>query len=329
MTAALIALGSNLGERKNYLDETIKQLAANPRIQVVAVSSWRATSPIGGPPGQPEFLNGAALLETSLDPHALQSVLEGIEAAAGRSRQVTWDARTLDLDLLLYGSEVIDSPRLIVPHPRMTFRRFVIEPAAEIAPKMVHPVIRWTIETLRDHLRTALPYIAITGPPGVGKTELAKAAASATGGRFLADPARGEIIESDELSTHAIGREIKFSGLRVQQLAAVDWDGGSTSAPAISDYWIEQSACYALLPRGQFLQSSTIAGMSRAHLWPAPKLHVFLDTDSPTPEFDLLRKLLRKQLMEPNRGPILWLDGVPLVLAITQLVAAIQAMESR
>src|SRR5690606_25069559 len=98
---------------------------------------------------QSPFLNGAVLLETSLAPHELWQVFQQVELAAHRQREVTWGPRTLDVDLLLYNKLVLDSPELTIPHPRMMFRRFVVEPAAEIAPSLVHPLVEWRLETLR------------------------------------------------------------------------------------------------------------------------------------------------------------------------------------
>ena len=95
--------------------------------------------PIGGPAGQEPFLNAAALLETSLPPAELLARLQRIELHLGRTRETRWAARTLDLDLLLYDNLVLNTPYLTLPHPRMAFRRFVLEPAAEVAPEMAHP----------------------------------------------------------------------------------------------------------------------------------------------------------------------------------------------
>ncbi len=92
---------------------------------------------------------------------------------------------------MLYSDEIIDAPNLdlIVPHPRMAYRRFVVDPAAEIAPDWVHPQIGWTLARLHEHLHTAVPYVAIIGPPWVNRPQLAKAAAEAVSGVYLADPA--------------------------------------------------------------------------------------------------------------------------------------------
>ena len=136
------------------------RLVAQPQIAVAAVSCWRETAPVGGPPGQPPFLNGALLAETSLAPHDLLAALQQIENDLGRRRAERWGPRTIDLDLLLYDELVLDTPSLTLPHPRMAWRRFVLEPAAEVAGAMLHPTIGWTIARLLEHLNTARPYVA-------------------------------------------------------------------------------------------------------------------------------------------------------------------------
>lgn len=156
----LIALGSNLGDRAAILTRAVDRLSATPGITVLRVSRIYETAPSGGPPGQGPFLNAAAMLQTSLEPLALLAVLHNIEAELGRVRDVHWGARTLDLDLLLDGGRVINSPALTVPHPRMQTRRFVLEPAAEIAADMLHPVLRRTI----GELLAELPADALTNP---------------------------------------------------------------------------------------------------------------------------------------------------------------------
>lgn len=123
-------------------------LDALPRTRLVRSSRLYETEPVGGPPGQGEYLNGAALLETELGAVELLAELQRIESEFGRVRTEHWGARTLDLDLLLFGSEVIKSEKLWIPHPRMGGRRFVLEPAAEIARDMVDPVSGRTVGEL-------------------------------------------------------------------------------------------------------------------------------------------------------------------------------------
>ena len=140
MPQALLALGSNLGDRAATLERAIDLLRHTAGIAVLRVSQWHETEPVGGPAGQNRYLNGAALVKTALDPQAFLCELQRIEAELGRIRGERWGPRTIDLDLLLYDALVVDTESLTIPHPRMTERRFVLVPAAEIAPAMLHPV---------------------------------------------------------------------------------------------------------------------------------------------------------------------------------------------
>lgn len=151
---AYIALGSNLGDRRATLDGAVAALRERPGLRVVRWSSWIETEAVGGPAGQPMFLNGAAEIETELPPRALLAVLQEIEDRFGRVRGEADGPRTLDLDLLLYGDRVIDEPGLVVPHPRMSGRRFVLEPLAEIAPAASDPVSGRTVAELLESLRS-------------------------------------------------------------------------------------------------------------------------------------------------------------------------------
>ena len=173
MARTLIGLGSNLGDRTQRLDIALQLLGSSGDCRVLRRSAWFRTQAVGGPPDQPEFLNGAAVLETSLDPQQVHGRLLDVEARLGRRREVRWGPRTIDLDLLLFDGEVIQSPELVVPHPRMVVRRFVLVPAAEIAADWVHPTLGWALGRLLAHLDGAAPYLALTGPPASGKTTLA------------------------------------------------------------------------------------------------------------------------------------------------------------
>src|SRR4029453_2833784 len=115
MAMCLLGLGSNLGDRVGNLLESIRLLRR--RAEVLRISSLHETLPVGGPPNQPNFLNGAALVSTDLPPHELREVLRDIEGQLGRVRSDRWGPRTIDLDLLLYNQQVIHSPELTVPHP--------------------------------------------------------------------------------------------------------------------------------------------------------------------------------------------------------------------
>lgn len=133
MTRAYVGLGANLGDREATIGAAIAALPG-----VVAVSELRETDPVGVTE-QPAFLNGAVALETDLSPRELLESLLAVERALGRERRERWGPRTIDLDLLLYGSETVDEPGLTVPHPRLHERRFALEPLAELDLEIMVP----------------------------------------------------------------------------------------------------------------------------------------------------------------------------------------------
>ncbi len=156
MTTAYVGLGSNLGDRRALLDGALARLAAEPGLRLLAASRWIETDPVGGPP-QPRYLNGACALESALEPRELLSRMLAIEWDLGRVRGERWAPRTVDLDLLFYGDLVVREPDLEVPHPRAHERAFVLEPLAEIAPQLRHPVLGMTVRDLAMGLRRLAP----------------------------------------------------------------------------------------------------------------------------------------------------------------------------
>jgi 2-amino-4-hydroxy-6-hydroxymethyldihydropteridine diphosphokinase len=140
MTRSYVALGANLGDREATIRAALAELDLVPGVQIVAVSALRETDPVGYL-DQPRFLNGAAALETTLAPRELLDVLLAVERRFGRTREgvPAQGPRTLDLDLLLYGSVEIAEPGLTIPHPRLHERRFVLEPLSELDPSLEVP----------------------------------------------------------------------------------------------------------------------------------------------------------------------------------------------
>ncbi len=139
MAAAYLGLGANVGPRLLNLRLALRRLARVGRVE--AVSSLYESEPMGGPPGQPPFLNAACLLRTSLPPRELLAFLKGLEEELGRWPGPRWGPRPLDLDLLLYGQLVVKEEGLEVPHPRLLERPFALVPLAEIAPRVRHPLL--------------------------------------------------------------------------------------------------------------------------------------------------------------------------------------------
>jgi 2-amino-4-hydroxy-6-hydroxymethyldihydropteridine diphosphokinase len=153
---AYIALGSNLGDREGQIRKALKMLAETPGIQVGKVSSLLENPAVGSDEDAPPFLNSAAQLKTTLPAAALLDHLLDIERSLGRERRVRWEPRVIDLDLLLYGNDILSSSQdLIVPHPLMHERRFVLQPLAEIAPNVIHPTLQMTIGGLLESLTSA------------------------------------------------------------------------------------------------------------------------------------------------------------------------------
>ena len=168
-----IGLGSNLGDRWAALGATVAALDNHPRIDVdfdSGIASLYETSPVGGPPAQPAYLNSVVRVLTALGPLPLLEAVLAIEAFRGRVRKERWGERLIDIDLLFYDDLVLNDERLTLPHPRLHQRRFVLKPLSEIAPNLVHPVLQVTIEALAERCRVEHPgeEIALVADPNWG-----------------------------------------------------------------------------------------------------------------------------------------------------------------
>ncbi len=155
MIDCAIALGSNQGNSLNILKSSLNTLNQIPGITLKQISSWYQTKPVGTPTPQPDYLNGCAVLSVEQTPEELLVIFQATEIQYGRVGKGTLQARTLDLDLLLYGDVVLNTPNLTIPHPRMGERAFVLVPLAEIAPDWIEPVSGIKIATLLKNLDTS------------------------------------------------------------------------------------------------------------------------------------------------------------------------------
>lgn len=150
---AYVALGANLGDRAKTLESAIAQLRGTEGILVLKYSTLHETAAVGGPMGSPPFLNAVVEIQTSLSPDTVLETLLSVEKNLGRVRRDKWEPRTIDLDLILYGDAVINTPHLTIPHPLMHQRRFVLAPLAEIAPEAIHPLLTKSAKALLAGLK--------------------------------------------------------------------------------------------------------------------------------------------------------------------------------
>ncbi|PQO30613.1 2-amino-4-hydroxy-6-hydroxymethyldihydropteridine diphosphokinase [Blastopirellula marina] len=319
MPTILIALGANLGDLGETLTQAVDQIASDPDFTLEARSELLVTKPVGGPSGQPDYLNSAAKFATSLSPDEVHQKLIEVEQSHGRVRIQRWGARKLDLDLLLYDRQTIKTPQLTIPHPRMSFRRFVMQPAAEVAGEMLHPELDTTIGELWQHLCTAPPIIEIAALPGPAVSQLLAAVEME-----LSDP---KYSFANELLLYSRSKNdlvTSLTELTSQQATHRSLPPGCTAG--VVPWW------FGIAEVLGGTTANTLLATPPARLtvyWNRPE-----ETYGPveagwwTPEE---RNGLQARLAEAVRrrvhAPRLWLEGNDVASAVTELTAAIQAMQ--
>lgn len=150
-----LGLGGNLADPLAAFRQVRDDLEANPEVSCCRSSALYQTPAVGGPPGQPDYLNAALRCHTTLSAHELLACCQQMEDRAGRQRVEHWGPRTLDIDLLLYDKELIDDPHLTIPHPRLDSRHFVLLPLVDLAPDLEHPGLGLSLQELLDRLPPA------------------------------------------------------------------------------------------------------------------------------------------------------------------------------
>jgi deoxyguanosine kinase len=251
-TTAYIGLGSNLGEREKSIWNAVNMLGETEAIEVVRESEIIETSPLGKM-NQPKYLNAVAEIETGLSAEDLYKRLVDIETALGRETKEKWASRIIDLDLLLFGGEIINNPNLTVPHSQMHLRSFVLKGMCELNPELVHPVINESMKELAVRLNGAdyvlnseIPQvISVGGIIGVGKTTLAENIAKLLGGKLLLEaydtnPYMPEVYAGKK--QYALDSQLYFLTTRTEQLNP---DVLTAGRIAVSDYVFDKELIYA------------------------------------------------------------------------------------
>ena len=286
MATALLGLGSNLGEREATLRAALVEIEALPDVRVRRASEFYRSKPLGGPPEQGEFLNAAAVIETKTPPLRLLAELQDIESRHGRVKTERWAPRPLDIDVLLYDDEVQETTMLTLPHPRMSFRRFVLQPAAEIAPRTLHPVIGWSVERLLLHLNAASDQVAIVSPSEKHRCHFAEFIATRFGARPVDRP------------TFATAEQF--------------WPSELTS-------WVKINS----KPDASTSSAGKPTGLPYAAA-AFPKMTILLDADSSAP--NVAKSQWSAVVRRPGRGPTLRLQESEAATFPAEITAAIEAV---
>ena len=287
LTTAYIGLGSNLGDRQNSIKLALKMLAEAKDIEVPRTSELIETAPLGRA-NQPDYLNAVAEIKTSLSAEDLHKKLADIETSLGRAREEKWSPRTIDLDLLLFGQEIINSANLTVPHREMYLRSFVLKGLCQLNPQLLHPVIKESMNELAARLGGAdftlnpdLPQlVSVAGIIGVGKTTLTEKLSDLLGCKRLLEAYDKNPFLPDVYAGKkelALDSQLFFLTHRAEQL---NHNALAQGQIALSDYVFDKELIYArrLLNAQQLDSYEKIYPMSSTKI-AAPVLVIYL-TDS-------------------------------------------------
>ncbi len=296
-TTAYIGLGSNLGDRANFINKAVDELNNTDGVTVSAVSSIIETPPLGDAAGG-DYLNAVALVQTSLAAEKLHERMISIEDSLGRTHSQKWAPRTIDLDLLLYGGRIIETPKLTVPHSEMHLRSFVLKGMCELDDDLQHPVLKRSMRQLAGRLNGcdfALDgqrpqLVSVAGVIGVGKTTLAGGLAKELSCKMLAEAYDENPYLADVYAGRgefALDSQLYFLNSRVEQLSSSALEPGRV---VVTDYVFDKEMIYAR----RTLDADQFAGYKKRHAETAssvagPVLVVYLN-ESPAKCLERIRR---------------------------------------
>jgi deoxyguanosine kinase len=251
-TVSYIGLGSNLGDRQDLIKAALKMLADATDVELARASELIETTALGDA-NQPKFINAVAEIKTSLKPEDLHTVLLDIETSLGRQRREKWSPRTIDLDLLLFGDEIINRAALTVPHPQMHLRSFVLKCLCQLGSELLHPVLKEPMNELAGRLGGAdfvldpnrPQLVSIAGIIGVGKTTLTKKLSELLGCNAIFEAYDKNPYMPDVYAGKkqlALDSQLYFLTSRITQLNHNTLKPGRI---AISDYVFDKELIYA------------------------------------------------------------------------------------
>lgn len=332
---AYIGLGSNLGDRASYIASALEQITSTESIHVTKVSQMIETAPLEGR-RQPNYFNQVAEIRTTFQPENLLIRLQTIEENLGRTRTEKWASRTIDLDILLYDDRIMRSPELIIPHPQMHLRSFVLQCLCDLIPEKSHPVLKADYRTLAKRIngqnftfpQDRPKLISITGVIGVGKTTLAQQLALMLDAELIEEaydenPYLSKVYAGNTAA--ALDSELFFVNSSASQLAKEKLQKDKTY---VSDYMFDKAVVYAScwLSEEQMAEyKSQYLKLRRKVVCPAIIINL---TDSPETclarikernrpyeqaiDIDFLRKQqddYKKLLADWKQSPVLNIDG--------------------
>jgi deoxyguanosine kinase len=287
-TIAYIGLGANLGDRKRFIEDALQMIRQTPGAELIAASEPIETTPLSFA-NQPRYINAVAQVRTNLSAENLHRRLVEIENSFERRRGKKWASRNIDLDLLLFGDEVINTDTLIVPHPHMHLRSFTLKGLCELNPKAMHPVLKETVEVLASRLNGGdfapltdkARLISIAGNIGAGKTTLARNLATALSCRVILEsydtnPYLAKVYAGNK--DLALSSQLYFLTSRVEQLNPSIRE---KNKPIVTDYVFQKELIYAnlLLSKEQLtLYEKVYSQLAPGIISPALLLYL---TDSP------------------------------------------------